>query len=223
MKIKAAIFDMDGTLVDSLMCWDVLWQEYGDRYLDGKPFAPTDEDEKAIRTLPLKNAMDLIHNNYGLGCSGDELLALANEFFKRFYATGVKLKEGTREFLDFLYDNGVKMCIASATAPELLNIAIEHCEIGKYFEKIFSCSNLGVGKDKPDIYLLAQNYFGTKTAETFVFEDSFVAIETASKIGMPTVAIFDKYNPYQDKIKSLATIYVAEGESIKQVISSHSI
>ncbi len=218
MKIKAAIFDMDGTLVDSLMLWDVIWSTFGEKYLNNKEFRPSAEDDKAVRTLTLKDAMELIHKNYNLGNNGLELLDLADNILLDFYSNKVELKPGVREFLDYCKENGVKMCIASATAPELVKVAIKHCDIGKYFLKVFSCSDLGLGKDKPDIFLLASEFLGEETAETWVFEDSVVAIETATKIGMPTVAIFDRFNFGQERMKEIATIYVAEGESLLKVI-----
>ena len=137
MNINAAIFDLDGTLVDSLMLWDVLWSTFGVRYLNNKNFTPSAEDDKRVRTLTLKDAMKLIHDNYNLGESGEELLAEANRIMIDFYANSVELKDGVRAFLEHCKNNGIKMCIASATAPELIDVALEHCDIGKYFLKVF--------------------------------------------------------------------------------------
>lgn len=218
MKISAAIFDMDGTLIDSLMLWDVIWKAFGDRYLGGKAFAPSASDDKAVRTMPLDEAMELIHTQYKIGESGADLLSTANALITDFYANSVKLKAGVKEFLDYCYKSGVKMCIASATAPELIEIALNHCEISKYFSKIFSCKTMGKGKDAPDIYLLAQAFLGTKAEDTWVFEDSLVALETALQIGFQTVGIYDRFNYGQDKIKEIATAYIADGESFTKLI-----
>ena len=218
MNIKAAIFDMDGTLVDSLFLWDVLWSTFGDRYLNDKSFVPNAKDDKKVRTLTLKDAMDLIHNNYKLGENGEELLSLANDMMLDFYSNKVELKSGVREFLEHLKSRGVKMCIASATAPELIEVAMKHCDIEKYFSKVFSCGDLGKGKENPDIFLLANDYLGTTVEDSWVFEDSLVAIETATKIGMKTVGIYDRYNFGQDTIKKIATEYVAEGETLLKLI-----
>ena len=218
MNIKTAIFDMDGTLVDSLIFWDMLWSSLGDRYLNDKSFAPSAEDDKKVRTLTLKDAMQLIHNNYHIGESGEELLAAANQIMYDFYANSVELKKGVREFLDYCKDAGVKMCIATATALEYADVAIKRCDLGKYFLKIFSCGAIGKGKDQPDVFLQAAAFLNTEISETWVFEDSLVAIETATKIGMPTVGIYDKFNYGQDRIKEIATEYISETETLLKLI-----
>jgi HAD superfamily hydrolase (TIGR01509 family) len=218
LNIKAAIFDMDGTLVDSLMLWDVLWSTFGKQYLDDDNFAPSVEDDKKVRTLTLRDAMKLIHSNYNLGESGEELLAVANRIMNDFYANRVELKDGVREFLEHCKNNGIKMCIASATAPELIDVALKHCDIGKYFLKVFSCGAIGKGKDKPDVFLQAANFLGTEVRDTWVFEDSLVAIETATKIGMPTVGIYDRFNYGQDKIKEIAKEYINSTETLLKLI-----
>lgn len=218
MDIKAAIFDMDGTLVDSLMLWDMLWSTFGERYLNDKSFTPSTADDKTIRTLTLKDAMELIHKNYNLGESGDALLEEANCLMNDFYASSVDLKPGVREFLEHCQNNGVKMCIASATAPELIKVAMKHCEIEKYFLNVFSCGAIGKGKDEPDVFLQAVEFLGTEIKDTWVFEDSLTAIETATKIGMPTVGIYDKFNYGQEKIKEIATEYVDSSETLLKLL-----
>ena len=218
MVVKAAIFDMDGTLVDSLMVWDVLWETLGEKYANDKTFRPTQEDDKKVRTLTLKDAMCLIHESYNLGNSGEELLERANCILLDFYENKVMLKAGVKEFLDDCKSKGTKMCIASATAPELINVALKHCGIEKYFLKVFSCGLLGKGKEEPDIFILAKDFLGEETKETWVFEDSLVAIETASKLGMPTVGIYDRFNFGQEKIKKIATKYVDCGETLLKLV-----
>lgn len=218
MYIKAAIFDMDGTLVDSLMLWDVLWSNFGEHYLNDKNFTPTVEDDKKVRTLTLKDAMTLIHDNYNFGESGEELLREANLIVNDFYSNSVELKEGAREFLEHCKSSGVKMCIASATAAELIHTALKRCDIDKYFLKVFSCGEIGKGKDEPDVFLQAADFLGTETKDTWVFEDSLTAIETATRLGMPTVGIYDKYNYGQDRITEIATEYVGSSETLIKLI-----
>jgi len=218
MKIKAAIFDMDGTLVDSLMLWDVLWSSFGEQYLQDPKFAPAPEDDKKVRTLTLKDAMELIHRNYGLGESGSELLSQANRMMLDFYANRVEMKPGALEFLQHLKKNGVKMCIATATAPELVSVAMEHCGLYEYFPKVFSCSDIGKGKDQPDIFLQAAAWLGEQPEDTWLFEDSLTAIETAKQIGMPVIGIYDQYNFGQDRIEALAETYIGPQETLLKLL-----
>lgn len=218
MKIKAAIFDMDGTLIDSLMLWDILWAELGQKYLGDKDFKPCGEDDKKVRTLTLKDAMELIHKNYNMGKDGDELLSIANEGMVQFYKNRVELKPGVREFLEYLKNNGTKMCIATATAKELVDLALEHCDIAHYFSKVFSCGTLGKGKDKPDVFLLAGDFLEEEAKDIWVFEDSLIAIKTAVKIGMSTVGIFDKNNFGFEEMKKISTVSVAENETLLKFI-----
>ncbi len=222
-NIKGAIFDMDGTLVDSLMLWDIIWDRFGKKFLNGEVFKPDAADDKAVRTMTLKDAMDYLHSVYKIGTGGKELLDTTNEIIKTFYESEVELKEGVLEFLEYCHTKGIKMCIASATDIDLIKIAVQHCNIEKYFSNILSCAEIGKGKDQPDIYLKAMGFIGTSVDETCVFEDSHIAIITADKIGMKTVGIYDKYNYGQEEMKKIATVYISEGETLKNLIDNDCI
>lgn len=215
--IQAAIFDMDGTLVDSLMLWDVLTEAYEKAYPDKIGTVISEEDNRLMRVLPLTESMRLLHEHYGLGENAEELLKLTQAVFLDFYSHRVQLKDGVREFLKVLRSRGVKMCIASATPLPLVEAALEHCGIRGCFEYLLSCSEIRKGKDVPDIYLLAKEKMGN-LPHTWVFEDAFVAVSTAVGAGFPTVAIYDQYNPYQDKIEAMADYYVAEGETLLKLL-----
>ena len=215
---KGAIFDMDGTLIDSLMLWEIIWKRFSILFCDGKEFSPSSADDKAVRTMTLKDAMNFIHSEYGIGKSGEELLDTANSIMIDFYSNEVKLKNGVAELLEYFYNKGIKMCIASASAIDLIKIAAHHCNIEKYFTDILSCAEIGKGKNEPDIYIMAMERLGTTAGETCIFEDSHVAICTADKLGIKTVGIYDKYNYDQEKISKTATVYIAEGESLEKLI-----
>ena len=217
LNMNAAIFDMDGTLVDSLMLWDVLAQAYEKAYPDKRGTVISEEDNRLMRVLPLTESMALLHEHYGLGESAEELLKLTQAVFFDFYSNQVQLKEGVREFLDALHSRGVKMCIASATPLPLVMASLDHCGIRDYFVDVLSCGEIGKGKDVPDIYLLAKERLGN-LPDTWIFEDAFVAVSTAVGAGFPTVAIYDQYNPYQDKIQAMADIYVAPGETLLKLL-----
>lgn len=217
LEIQAAIFDMDGTLVDSLMLWDVLHDAYEQAYPDKVGTVISEEHNRLIRVLPLPESMTILHDHYGLGESAEELATLTQRVFFDFYSNRVQLKEGVREFLDALQRRDVRMCLASATPLPLVNAALEHCGINGYFEKVLSCGEIGKGKDVPDIYLIAKEMMGN-LPQTWVFEDAYVAVSTAVQSGLPMVAIYDRYNPHQDKIRALAQEYIAPGETLLKLL-----
>ena len=218
MKITGAIFDMDGTLVGSLGFWDYIWKKLGEVFLGDLTFRPDPITEKGVRTAPLYEAMVLVHENCGIGKSSDEVFNLVDRELSNYYKDVVELKAGVFEFLEHLHSNGVKMCVASATAPHLIAILMEKFNLYKYFPKLFSCSDVGKGKEFPDVFITAHNYLGTPKESTWIFEDSIVALETATKAGYQTVGIYDKYNFGIDKVKEISTVYIADGESLAKLI-----
>ena len=219
MKIKGAIFDMDGTLINSLICWKDIWPAMADKYLDGKEDFPGYEIDKRIRTTTLLEAMELIHEEFGIGKDGRELWEYCTALIEDFYRNKVEMKDGAMEFLKYLHEGGVKMCIASASALDMVEIAVERCGIGKYIPKLISSCDYGCGKDKPDVYLGALEYLGTTKEETWVFEDSLVAIKTAKGIGMPVVGIYDAYNFGHDEMREISDYYIADGEGLDKLIA----
>ncbi|MBE6762544.1 MAG: HAD family phosphatase [Ruminococcaceae bacterium] len=219
MKIKGAIFDFDGTLGDSLGYWEWQYADLSQKYNGGKKVELAPEDDKKFRTSLISDSMKLLHEKYGIGESADSLLKYVNDSIKKFYLTEVKPKEGVVEYLDYLQSKGVKMCVASATAEAELKVAIKCCGLEKYFDKVFSCSELGFGKEKPDIFLMALDYLGTDINDTWVFEDSLLALETAQKAGFKTVGIFDKNNPYtEEQIAKFSTLLIGEAKTLSRLI-----
>lgn len=219
MDIKAAIFDMDGTLIDSLGVWEIIWEELGLRLGKGAGFRPSKEDDRAIRTMLLRDGMEMIHRNYNLGESGEQAHSIAVEITERFYREQVTLKSGAREYLGFLKAKGVPMCVASATAPNLIKHAAEHCGLYDYIDMFVSCADVGKGKEEPDVFLYALQKLGTKLEETCVFEDSAVALTTAKKAGFLTVGIYDCHTFDHDKLEKASDIYIDKGEDYRKLIN----
>lgn len=216
--MKAAIFDMDGTLINSLIFWDHLWKTMGEKYLADPSFRPDDTTDRECRTLTIDKAMELVYERFGIGSSGKELADLAIELIIIFYREVVEAKPGALEFLQYLKVKGVKMAVATASNGDLVQLAMERCGLKPYLDMVVSCADVGKGKDQPDVFLLALEKLGTTAEETWMFEDSYVALQTAKRIGMPTVGIFDANNYGQDILRANSDHYIAEGESLTRLI-----
>lgn len=217
-NMKAAIFDMDGTLVDTLVLWNVMWEGFGKKYMGIDGFRPDAAFDREMRTLVLVDAMACIHEKFGIGRDKDELHRDAQAWCIDYYENRVQMKPGAREFLDDLQARGIPMVLASATDPVLIRAGLRHCDMEKYFTAVLSCADIGKGKEQPDIFLAALDKLGTQVADTWMFEDSVTALQTARRIGMPTVGIYDQYNYGHDELERLADIYIGPGHSLAELI-----
>lgn len=213
--MQAAIFDFDGTLVNSLIFWELYWRAFGERYLGVKNFVPDQDVDKAVRTANIVVAVKIIGDRYGHEEQAGDLF---NEMLDDFYATQVQTKDGVREFLDYCTENGIPMCVATASDVTAVRTTMKRLGIEHYFKGVFSCFDLNVGKDVPDVFFKALECLGTEAAETYVFEDSLLAIQTAKKAGFLTVGIYDRNNFGHDEMQKQATHYIADGETMMKLV-----
>lgn len=221
MKLQGAIFDMDGTLVDSLSFWDCFWKDMGERYF-GDPTFRMDAAhfDTHVRTMIFSRAIAYIHEYLKVPCAAEEFDGFAAAYVHRFYTTVVTAKPGARELLAVLRERGVRICLASATDRRYLDIALESCGLAEFFtpETILSCSDIGVGKEKPDVFFAAQKVLGTPLEATAVFEDSALALETAKGAGFATVGIYEWHNTAQDRLCAASDVYLGEGKTLLDVL-----
>ena len=218
MQVKGVIFDMDGTLVDSLMFWGHLWRKIGERYMKNPDFLPPDEVARAIRTMIYADAMAYVHGACGIPCEREEFLRFTNDGLTSFYRDVATPKAGALALLADLKAAGMPMVLASATAKRELVYALDLYGMLPYFDAVLSCAEIGAGKDKPDIYLMAAKALGCAPCELCVVEDSYVALETARAAGFRTVGVFDPYTVGQERLSAAADIYLAEGETLTALI-----
>ena len=220
MRIKGAIFDMDGTIIDSLIFWDYLWHSIGEKYMGDAEFKPSEEIDKKVRTMIYYDAMVYFKNCYNLPVDTDEFISFASSGVSKFYKDVAIVKPGADKLLASLKEKNIKLCLASATAMAEIRYALECHDLLKYFDLVLSCADIGVGKDKPDIYIKAKCFMDLPPEDVCVFEDSYVALETAKKAGFQTVGVFDRYNFEQERLKKASDIYLDEHQSLDCLIST---
>ena len=205
MKIKGAIFDLDGTLLDSMFIWDTI----GEDYLIHRGITPEYGLNEKFKTMSIVQAAMYYQSNYGLSESVEEIISGVNGMIDHFYASVVTLKSGVLSYLHRLKADGVKMCVATATDRYMAEAALKRNGIFECFSDILTCTEIGFGKDNPMIFEKALEVLGTDKNETLIFEDALHAIETAKKSGFKVVGVFDQSSiKEQEKIKEISDYYI---------------
>ena len=204
MRIRGAIFDVDGTLLDSMFIWDTI----GELYLRSIGYQPKENLNETFKNMSLRQAARYYQTEYGVTLSIDEIMDGVNAMLERHYRFEVPLKPGVAELLERLRQSGVKLCIATATDRHLVEAALDRCGVLSCFGEIFTCNEVGHGKDEPDIFEAALRFLGTRKEETLVFDDALYAVRTAKEAGFPVAAVYDSHEKEQDKVRLLADIYL---------------
>ncbi|MFI3253858.1 MAG: HAD family phosphatase [Eubacteriales bacterium] len=182
----AFIFDLDGTLLDSMG----IWASAGSNYLLSRGIIPEKGLDEKFKTFTLKEVVAYYRKVYHLSESGETLMDSVNDFIEKEYRENAPPKKGVKGFLETYH--GEKMCIATATDRHLVEISLKIHGMSQYFSEIFTCTEVGVGKTKPDIYEIALAHLGTEKEDTIVFEDAVHGIISAKKAGFPVIAVADQ-------------------------------
>ena len=204
--LKGAIFDFDGTIVDSMYIWDNISMDY----LRSLGIEPRENLNEVFANFSLEQAAKYYQDNYKVTLSVNEIISGVNEMIKEFYRTKVTLKKGIENYLSYLGGRETKICIATLTDREIVIETLERLGVMKYFSEVFDCNEYPNGKNTPELYNTALNQLGTQKDETYVFEDALYALKTAKKDGFSTVAVFDKYEPLQKELESISDIYISD-------------
>ena len=206
--IKGAIFDFDGTLVDSMFIWDT----FGEDYLRTLGKEPRENLTETFKTFTLEQAAEYYRAQYGVTLSVGEIVDGVNEMVSEIYRTKVALKKGVLEFLRDLRSKGVKMCVATVTDRPIVEDVLKKLGIRDFFTEIFTCAEVGYNKETPHIYRAALKALGTKKDETVVFEDAVHALMTAKNDGFTVAAVYDKHEAKQIEMRSEADYYISDYE-----------
>ena len=185
MDKRYAIFDMDGTLVDSMSFWKTLASEYlGSK---GVTKIPADLPER-IKPMTLSESSALFRQTFGLtGDPESEMNAMMDDHYRH----DIPLKPGVAAYLRRLRSRGVRMGVASATAEHLMTACLERLGVLPCFEFLVSCESVGAGKRSPAVYHECARRLGAPPADIAVYEDALCAVQTAKNAGFYVVGVRD--------------------------------
>ena len=186
--MKAYIFDLDGTLLDSMG----LWEQIDVDFLSKRGFKVPDDYINAISSRNFKEAAEYTIERFNLSQNAEELMDEWNNMALYAYSNTIKLKPHAKDYLTALKSRGAKLGIATNLPSKLHTPALFNNGIDSLFDAVCSSDEVLCGKNRPDIFLLAARKLGVPASECIVFEDILPAIKSAKSVGMTVYGVYDE-------------------------------
>lgn len=219
MRLKGAIFDLDGTLLDSMDVWERVDEEYFAGL--GMPVPPG--YALAIRDMTMLQAAEYTKALTGAEEDAESICDIWRSMVAEHYAFEVQPKAGAAEFLRYLHVGGVKLGIATTLTEDIYAPALKRLGIEELFAAKVSVRDVGRGKGFPDVYLHAAALLGLNPAQCAVFEDILKGTLAARSAGFCTVGIYDRSSSADEAaIRRASIIYARDftGEELKRLFRS---
>lgn len=211
INFKGAIFDLDGTLLDSMS----VWHEVDSKFFKRHGLEMPDNYQDAVKNMHFPTAAQYTKNRFSLSETTDEIMAEWCELCYEAYESQIKLKNGALEFLTKLYKNDVKIAYATANEEKLCKAVLGSNRVWDFFSARAYVSETGKSKAEPDVYLLAAERMGLLPSECAVFEDILQGVKGAKKGGFTVFGVYDESNiGDMEEIKGSADFYITDFEEL---------
>lgn len=205
MAIRGTIFDADGTLLDSMGMWDTV----GVRYLASLGITARPGLRQILFPMSLAECAVYLKDSYSLPLTHQAIEDGINGTIRNFYCHEVQAKAGAREFLEELHRRNIGVTLATATDRAVILEGLARTGLLPLLDTVVTCGDLGVDKRTPHIFDHARDYMGTKTEETWVFEDAVHAAKTAFLAGYQVAGVADAYSD-QTALQLYSHIYLPD-------------
>ena len=200
--MKYIIFDLDGTLIDSMP----VWRGTGSGFLENHGFPVPENLIEVVKTQTIWQTAEWFRTELGVPMEATDIVNEIVESVVEAYKHSIPLKDGAREYLAAMLEKGVQMCILTASEADYIYPALDRLDIRKYFSHVLTCTELGEYKNDGKAYLAAMNLMGGTLDNTVVFEDAYYAVKGAKTVGFQVYAVLDEVVREDDidKIKTTA-------------------
>lgn len=204
-KYKAVIFDLDGTLVDSM--W--IWEQIDIDFLKERGHDLPEDLQKEIEGCSFTETATYFKDRFNLEEDVDTIKSVWIDMSTGFYGEKIKLKKGILDLLEQLKSQGIKIGIGTSNSRDLAESVLKNNNIEDYFEVLVTSCDVNKGKPEPDVFLRAAELLSVKPEDCLVFEDTHAGVLAGKAAGMDVIAIYDALSEeYMDDIKASADHYL---------------
>lgn len=208
---KAVLFDLDGTLVDSM--W--VWTEIDVEYLGARGLEVPGDLQNQVEGMGFTEVAVYFKKRFGILDSIEEIKQTWKEMAMEQYSHKISLKPGVARFLPYLKERGIQTAVASSNDRELIEACLQGHGIRQYFDTVITACEVKKGKPAPDVYLEAAARLRVSPKDCLVFEDIVAGILAGKNAGMQVCAVEDAYSVSQEKEKkAYADYYIASYEQV---------
>lgn len=204
---KAMLFDLDGTLVDSMWMWEAIDIEF----LGAYGYECPDDIQRAIEGMSFSETAVYFKERFDLPLSLDEIKAVWTRMSIDKYRHEVPLKPGVLEILKYCKENGIRTGIGTSNGSEIVDAVLTSLKVKEYFDAVVTACEVAHGKPEPDIYLEVAKRLGVQPENCLVFEDIPAGIMAGKAAGMPVIAMEDDFSAdLMDEKRALADAVISD-------------
>ena len=187
--VKAVLFDLDGTLIDSLPFWRTINRSFFAKYNMDLPEGFIAKTNAMRFEETVAYSCSLVPQKIDVNEAINEWKKIAIEE----YAKTIPLKDGALEYIKYVHSLGIDIYIVTSGEPIMYEPCMKRLGIWEYFKDVFSANLVGVGKASGKIYKYVLQKTGLKNDEVVLFEDALYAIQSANNLNILTIAIYDEH------------------------------
>ncbi|MDD3839119.1 MAG: HAD family phosphatase [Clostridia bacterium] len=204
-EIKGAIFDLDGTIIDSMG----VWEKVDFDFLNKRNIPVPEDVSSIIKNMTFQETAVYFKQRFQLPDDIQDIMDEWNQMAYHEYANNVRLKPGAGEYLSMLKSKGIKAGLATSNCMELIQPVLKNNDVLEYFDVISTIDEVDRDKNFPDIYILTARRLQLNPKHCIVFEDILPGVLSAKKAGMKTVGVYDRYSRHEKKdIKKHADYFI---------------